>query len=130
MQACAFDSFLSQITQLSRRQGMHVLAVLKAGVDEHRTAAVLLSSTRPRPRPTSDVARIARAPACTGTAQRMACSGSVAARAGAPISALILQKPFSGPLSGSSTVNGHSALTEHSVTQSPQQTLAAGGARV
>jgi len=41
MKACAFDSFLCQIMQLSRRQSMHVLAVLKAGVDEHKTAAVL-----------------------------------------------------------------------------------------
>jgi len=36
MKACAFDSFLSHITQLSRRQSMHVLAVLEAAAADKR----------------------------------------------------------------------------------------------
>jgi transposase-like protein len=45
MDACAFDSFLSQSSQLSTRQCAHVLAVLKTGVDQGKVAAILEVAT-------------------------------------------------------------------------------------
>jgi transposase-like protein len=41
MNACAFESYLTQIAQLTRAQCMRVLALLKPAVEQGRTAAVI-----------------------------------------------------------------------------------------
>jgi transposase-like protein len=41
VEACAFDSYLTQIAQLTRAQCTRVLALLKPAVDQGRTAAVI-----------------------------------------------------------------------------------------
>jgi transposase-like protein len=48
VEARAFDSYLTQIAQLTRAQCMRVLALLKPAVDQGRTAAVIEEAVAPR----------------------------------------------------------------------------------
>jgi transposase-like protein/IS1 family transposase len=48
VEACAFDSYLNQIAQLTRAQCMRLLALLKPAVDQGRTAAVIEEAVAPR----------------------------------------------------------------------------------
>jgi transposase-like protein len=57
MDACSFDSFLSRISQLSRRQCAHALAVLKASVDQVSAVTILEAAS----------ADNRRCPHCRGT---------------------------------------------------------------
>jgi transposase-like protein len=47
VEACAFDSYLTQIAQLTRAQCVRVLALLKPAVDQGRTAAVIEDAAAP-----------------------------------------------------------------------------------
>jgi transposase-like protein/IS1 family transposase len=47
VEACAFDSYLTQIAQLTRAQCTRVLALLKPAVDQGRTAAVIEAAAAP-----------------------------------------------------------------------------------
>jgi transposase-like protein len=48
VEARAFDSYLTQIAQLTRAQCMRVLALLKPAVDQGRTAVVIEEAVAPR----------------------------------------------------------------------------------
>ena len=48
MKACAFDSYLTQIAQLTRAQCVRVLTLLKPAVDEGHAAAVIEDAVAPR----------------------------------------------------------------------------------
>jgi transposase-like protein len=48
VEACAFDSYLTQIAQLTRGQCVRLLALLKPAVDQGRTAAVIEDAVAPR----------------------------------------------------------------------------------
>jgi transposase-like protein len=48
MKACTFDSYLTQIGELSRAQCVRVLALLKPAVDQGHTAAVIEDAVAPR----------------------------------------------------------------------------------
>jgi transposase-like protein len=48
VEACAFDSYLTQIAQLTRAQCVRLLALLKPAVDQGRTAAVIEEAVAPR----------------------------------------------------------------------------------
>jgi len=47
VEACAFDSYLTQIAELTRNQCARVLALLKPAVDQGRTAAVIEAAVAP-----------------------------------------------------------------------------------